>query len=210
MAETPRNAAHCIEYARLIQWPKQRPDDTFDADEPEHVKWVYDLAAKRAATFDIPGVTLSHTLGVVKNIIPAIPSTNAIVAAECATEALKLATCCAPGMDNFAMYVGTSGVYTHTVKYEKDEACELCSAGRRVAVSKDATLSDVMDALVAAFPGRSTRPASRSRGGEPVLERTARGGVQTEPGVENGGLDRAGGGGGRRRRRRCSSSTIKR
>jgi ubiquitin-activating enzyme E1 C len=165
LAETPRNAAHCIEYARLIQWPKQRPDDTFDADEPEHVKWVYDLAAKRAATFDIPGVTLSHTLGVVKNIIPAIPSTNAIVAAECATEALKLATCCAPGMDNFAMYVGTSGVYTHTVKYEKDEACELCSAGRRVAVSKDATLSDVMDALVAAFPGKVDAPSVTLAGG---------------------------------------------
>ena len=40
-----------------------------------------------------------------KNIIPAIASTNAIVAAACTLEALKTVTCCSTGMDNYMMWV---------------------------------------------------------------------------------------------------------
>ena len=105
LAETPRTAAHCIEYAHLIAWGSERAGESFDADNPEHMKWVYDTALLRAEQFGIVGVTLSHTQGVVKNIIPAIPSTNAIVAAACALEVLKMATMCVTGMSNYMMCV---------------------------------------------------------------------------------------------------------
>ena len=49
------------------------------------------------------GVTLQLTQGVVKNIIPAIASTNAVVAAVCTLEALKLITTCSHGMQNYMM-----------------------------------------------------------------------------------------------------------
>lgn len=49
------------------------------------------------------GVTLQLTQGVVKNIIPAIASTNAIVAASCALETLKLVTLASTGLDNYLM-----------------------------------------------------------------------------------------------------------
>lgn len=90
LAETPRNAAHCIEYAHLIQWGNEREGDSFDSDNPEHLHWVYEKARVRAEHFGISGVTFSHTQGVVKNIIPAIASTNAIVAASCALETFKV------------------------------------------------------------------------------------------------------------------------
>jgi ubiquitin-activating enzyme E1 C len=106
LAETPRSAAHCIEYAHLIAWGTERQGEAFDADDPEHMKWVFEAALLRAEHFGIPGVTLSHTQGVVKNIIPAIPSTNAIVAAACALEVLKMVTMCAAGMDNYMMCAG--------------------------------------------------------------------------------------------------------
>jgi hypothetical protein len=47
---------------------------------------------------------ISGVQGVVKNIIPAIPSTNAVVAAACALETLKMATMCSVGMNNYTMY----------------------------------------------------------------------------------------------------------
>ena len=104
-------------------------------------------------------MTLSHTQGVVKNIIPAIPSTNAIVAAACALEVVKIVTCCSPGLDNYQMYNGTRGVYTHTVPYAREEECPVCSAGVPLRLPAGATLQAVLDALLARFPTRLSAPS---------------------------------------------------
>lgn len=165
LAETPRSAAHCIEYAHLIQWGQERGDESFDADVSEHIQWVYERALARADHFGIPGVTFTHTQGVVKNIIPAIPSTNAVVAAACTVEALKMATMCSQGMNNYMLYVGTSGVYTHTVAYERDPECPCCSPGVKMEVPAGATLQDVLDALLVKFPDKLSAPSVSVNGG---------------------------------------------
>jgi ubiquitin-activating enzyme E1 C len=62
-------------------------------------------ALKRGEQFNISGITYSLTQGVVKNIVPAIASTNAVVAATCALETLKIATMCSTGMDIYMQCV---------------------------------------------------------------------------------------------------------
>lgn len=145
LAETPRNPAHCIEYAHLILWQNERADEKFDSDNAEHIGWVYNKAAERAKAFGIEGVTYSKTQGVVKNIVPAVPSTNAIVASVCALEAVKLATSFCQSMQNYTMYMGTESVYTHTAPYERDPECIVCSAGVPLQTQPDASLRAVLE-----------------------------------------------------------------
>lgn len=167
-----RTPAHCIEYAHLIKWSRERQEEEFDADNEEHMTWVYNNALDRAKQYgievqstvvrqehggqapglcvlrrictttvhwigpavwpsstvpvalrpfmpgfllsshflccsilccSIQGVTYQLTQGVVKNIIPAIASTNAIVSAVCVLEALKIITMCSTGLNNYMM-----------------------------------------------------------------------------------------------------------
>lgn len=67
---------------------------------------VPDGSCPQSESHAVQGVTLQLTQGVVKNIIPAIASTNAIVAAACVLETLKLITLCSTGLDNYLMCAG--------------------------------------------------------------------------------------------------------
>lgn len=76
---------------KVIQWSKENPwGVAIDGDDPQHISWIYEKAMERASQFNITGLTYRLVQGVVKNIIPAVASTNAVIAAVCANEVYVL------------------------------------------------------------------------------------------------------------------------
>ena len=140
-------------------------DKKMDTDDPEHIGWLYRTALARAKEFNIEGVTYSLTQGVVKNIIPAIASTNAIIAgkyafiviygsayifvASCCNEAFKIATSSAAYLNNYFMLIGTDGVYSFTFEHEKRPECPVCG-GEAVdlTLSKELTVERLIETLI--------------------------------------------------------------
>ena len=126
IAENPRVPEHCIEYAFTIEWNKHH-NKPVDKDSIEDVEWIYKTALERAKKYKIEGVTYNLTLGVIKNVIPAIASTNALIAASTVMEALKVWAGFSKRLDNYFMYMGHEGLYSSTLVYEKLEGCRTCS-----------------------------------------------------------------------------------
>ncbi|XP_076820354.1 NEDD8-activating enzyme E1 catalytic subunit-like [Clavelina lepadiformis] len=129
IAHTPRQPEHCVEYVKVFGWEKEKPfgDAPIDGDNPEHIKWICGSACERAEQFGIQGVTYRLTQGVIKRIIPAVASTNAVIAAACSTEVFKLASSCGAPMNNYMVFNDADGVYTYTFEAEKSETCVACS-----------------------------------------------------------------------------------
>ena len=130
IAHTPRLPEHCVEYGRVLLWPKEKPfgeETAIDGDDPAHISWIYEKARERAEEYGIQGVTYRLTQGVVKHIIPAVASTNAVIAAACTTEVFKVVTSCAAPLANYMVFNDTDGIYTYVYEQEKNENCPACS-----------------------------------------------------------------------------------
>ena len=105
------------------------------------------------------GVTFRLTQGVVKNIIPAVASTNACIANICATEVFKLATSCSQLINNYIVFNQSTGVYTYLFEAERKDDCLACSRSvtqRRVVTFKESEpLSAIMDMLTNKYQMKS-------------------------------------------------------
>lgn len=168
IASIPRQPEHCVEWAHVIAWDEEKPFPQLDKDDPEHVTWLYKKALARAQEFNIPGVTYSLTQGTIKNIIPAIASTNAIIAAACCNEAFKLATSAAPCLgfeNNYMMYSGNDSIYTYTFKHEQKPDCPVCGKqSRPLEVDPNTTLQALLDSLAVRPEAQLKKPSVRAEG----------------------------------------------
>ncbi|XP_078518503.1 NEDD8-activating enzyme E1 catalytic subunit-like [Lissotriton helveticus] len=86
--------------------------------------------------------------GVVKRIIPAVASTNAVIAAACATEVFKIATSAYIPLNNYFVFNDVDGLYTYTFEAERKDNCPACSQlPQNIQFPPSAKLQDVLDYL---------------------------------------------------------------
>uniref|UniRef100_A0A4W3HGQ6 NEDD8-activating enzyme E1 catalytic subunit n=2 Tax=Callorhinchus milii TaxID=7868 RepID=A0A4W3HGQ6_CALMI len=163
IASMPRLPEHCIEYARILQWPKENPFGegiALDGDDPEHIQWVFQKSLERAAQFNITGITYRLTQGVVKRIIPAVASTNAVIAATCATEVFKIASSAYIPLNNYLVFNDVDGLYTYTFEAERKENCPACSqVPQELQFSPSAKLQEIIDYLTQSASLQMKSPA---------------------------------------------------
>ena len=168
LATIPRQPQHCIEWAHIIKWEEERKEIVLDTDDPAHITWLYEKALFRAKEFNIEGVTYSMTQGVVKNIIPAIASTNAIIAASCCNEAFKLLTNSAPpigmpGTNNYMQYTGDAGVYTFTFEHQKKDDCPVCgNLPKDLSLDPEQTLQELVESFAERPESQLKKPTLRT------------------------------------------------
>ena len=172
LANTPRIPEHCIAYAMTALWEKEFGSKKLDSDDPEHMQWVCEKAQARAREFGIAEVTYFKTIGVVKNIIPAVASTNAIISAICVAEALKVITYCSQSLNTYFMYMGSEGLYTSTFEYAKKPDCLVCSDeqnAKQMSLHKDMLLKDFIQLLADLPEFQLKKPSLQGvKGGQPV------------------------------------------
>lgn len=121
IANSPRNLEHVVEYVVTVQM----------AGEELETKRLVNLCRERAQLFGIPveKLTESYALGVAKRIIPSVSSTNALVAAICCNELLKIYNDRVDfdTLKNFKTISGTSGLYINTFQFARLDTCSVCS-----------------------------------------------------------------------------------
>jgi NEDD8-activating enzyme E1 len=154
LENVPRIPEHCVLYIKEKLWKDLRPDEELDADIPEHIVWVAERAQERQRQFNIRGsIDYAFTLGVVKNVVPAVGFTNAIVAGCTVLEALKVATAIAQPLNSYAYYNGSADGVTSTTQFlAPSDDCPLCSATCVYTASFDVTPAHFLSHFVAKLP----------------------------------------------------------
>ena len=86
----------------------------------------------------------------IKNIIPAVASTNAVIAAICANEALKLATNMCPPLHGQLGFNVEEGVFAGSQLTERSEGCPVCSdmpTIKSIVLATNATLRELLTVM---------------------------------------------------------------
>jgi len=166
IAHVPRLPEHCVAYAKTILWPRlkefksvseytllqkgeKNPSPlSIDTDNVEHMSWLFRRSEERAREFGIEGVTFKLTQQVVKNIIPAIASTNALISAAVCNEAVKVITYCSYFLDNWFMYMGQDGINPKNFQYKVNPTCIACGQmSKSLTLPKDITVRGFLNML---------------------------------------------------------------
>ena len=131
----------------MIEW-NQNFKNPVDKDSPDDMEWLFKRAEERAKTYGIEGVNYKLTMGVIKNIIPAIASTNALISAACVNECIKILTDYNPVMDNYMQFLGQTRVTCSLLRHEANPTCLVCAREtHEYKVGRDQKLEDFVEEL---------------------------------------------------------------
>lgn len=156
IASHPRQPEHCVAWAKEIAWEKERKGEVIDGDNDEHVKWIYEKALEHAKNFKLQiDLDLRKTKGMIKQIVPAIASTQAFVASTCATEALKMLTLCAPHLaldentPNNLIISGDIGFSSYKWLSKRKSECQVCADKQQIFhdYKENETINDLINSL---------------------------------------------------------------
>ncbi|KAL5965662.1 NEDD8-activating enzyme E1 catalytic subunit [Taenia solium] len=151
IAHTPRLPEHCVEFVRLLLWPKEQPFGMgvdIDGDSPEHLEWIFSRSSERAKEYGIQGVNMRLVKGVIKRIIPSVASTNAVIASALVTEAFKLLTLCYDYLNSYMNFSDVEGIYTYTFRIERKDDCLVCNnVPKNLEFPSKATLRELVEYL---------------------------------------------------------------
>ena len=122
-----------------------------DKDDEEHMTWLWARACERARYFGIPEPSYADTMRVVKGIIPAVGSTNALVSAMGINEALKFAADLVQRADNrYLNYLSdqyANGANIQVTQYRRNKRCAHCHDRTRFVVPRTATMLQLVAVL---------------------------------------------------------------
>ncbi|CCF59503.1 hypothetical protein KAFR_0H00930 [Kazachstania africana CBS 2517] len=133
IVNNPRNLQHVIEYVINVMVPV----DKLNLDDSRDTKLLFDECMKRAQNFsiDTTELTVSYMLGIIKRIIPSVSTMNAMVAAGCCNELVKIyhdlividEKTGSLKSNNFTVINGSSGCYSYSFQFERLPDCTVCS-----------------------------------------------------------------------------------
>lgn len=184
----PRAPEHCVLYVQFKLWPDAHSggenEEPLDGDNVHHIRWVAERARARQLQFRIGGPHIDEvfTLGVVKNVVPAVSFTNAMVSGMAVTEIIKWLTGVAPMLSNYYLYDGAAcstdvaipGAMFLAAKGDgTGAACSVCGPRPVVRVSLDMTPAEVRRAVVdAAVPHGGSGSDGSNNGRAEALQGT--------------------------------------
>lgn len=127
LASRPRIPAHLVHWAMEIAWKDERKNEQLDGDNDENIQYITKKANEHADRFNLDHVDERFARSVVKNTVPAIASTQSIVASTCVIEGIKLLSGSAPNIPFHLLINGQKRIYLSAIEQERLKDCGSCA-----------------------------------------------------------------------------------
>lgn len=110
----PRNPDHCALYALESSFLTTigRPADL---DDPDDLEKLFELSLEWAEQHEIEGVTRKQVRNAVRNVVPAVAATNAMIANAAVLETVKYVTGCRFSLHDCMSVYADVGCYVQTL-----------------------------------------------------------------------------------------------